>query len=191
MPLSLTSPPTKDPDKLTLSHSTQNSNSTTKKKKRRAKESHLQITFEDPNISNVSHNQYTKSYYNNYNSDFDGKEVVNIDIKDDEGYDSEASKIPSLHKDSITNFDGDSYNIPSLPTKKKKKKNKSALSISQMVDIHHPHYNYNHKSRKDKYDKKEDNNEYDDEDNDNEDEDYEGRKHSSNTQKELLILVVV
>ncbi|KAF0450270.1 stress response protein nst1 [Gigaspora margarita] len=129
-PLSPTSPPSKDPGELTPSHSTQN----------------------NPDIANGSHNQHTKSHHNNYNSDFDGEEVVDVNIEDDkeffsddEGYNTEAPEIPFPRKDSITNFDGDNHNVPSTPTKKKKK-NKPALSIS---DIHHPHHNHNHKSHKD------------------------------------------
>ncbi|CAG8808830.1 41104_t:CDS:2, partial [Gigaspora margarita] len=122
------------PGELTSSHSTQNSNSTTKKekKRRRAKESHLQITFEDPDIANGSYNQHTKSYHNYYNSDFDGEEVVDVNIEDDKGYDPEAPKIPFLCKDSITIFDGNNHNVSSMPTKKKKKNNKFALSINSI-----------------------------------------------------------
>ncbi|CAG8814957.1 13426_t:CDS:2, partial [Gigaspora margarita] len=115
MPLSLISPPSKDLGELTPSY--------------------------NPDIYNRSHNQHTKSYYNNYNSDFDGEEVVDIDIEDDEEfflddkeYNPKASEISFPRKDSITNFDSDNHNISSTPTKKKKKRNKSALLISQMLE---------------------------------------------------------
>ncbi|CAG8729238.1 28416_t:CDS:10 [Gigaspora margarita] len=136
-PLSPTSPPSKDPGELTPSHSTQNSNGATKKKKKKkGKRKPPPDHIEDPDIANGSHNQHTKSHHNNYNSDFDGEEVVDVDIEDDEeffsddeGYDPEAPEIPFPRKDSITNFDGDNHNVPSTPAKKKKK-NKSALSIN-------------------------------------------------------------
>ncbi|CAG8799091.1 38236_t:CDS:2, partial [Gigaspora margarita] len=95
MPLSPTSPPSKNPGELTPSHSTQN----------------------NPDIANGSHNQHTKTHHNNYNSDFDGEEVVDVDIEDDEeffsddeGYDPEAPEIPFPCKDSITNFDDGIWN---------------------------------------------------------------------------------
>ncbi|KAF0377749.1 stress response protein nst1 [Gigaspora margarita] len=122
-PLSPTSPPSKDPGELTPSHSIQNSNGTTKKEK---KEGQKKATFEDPDIANGSHNQHTKSHHNHYNSDFDGEEVVDVNIEDDEefflddeGYDPEAPEISFPCKDSITIFDGDNHNVPSTPAKKK------------------------------------------------------------------------
>ncbi|KAF0432811.1 stress response protein nst1 [Gigaspora margarita] len=107
MPLLLTSPSSKDPGELTPFHSTQNSNSATKKKKRRkAKESYLHK--------------------------FDDKELVDVDIDNNEGYDSEALKIPFSHKDSIINFDGNNHNVPSMPAKKRRKR--INLSFNQSND---------------------------------------------------------
>ncbi|CAG8718471.1 21197_t:CDS:2, partial [Racocetra persica] len=129
-PLSPTSPPSKDPGELAPSHSSQNSNGAAKKKKKKkGKRKPPPDHIEDPDIANGTHNQHTKSHHTIYNSDFDGEEVVDVDIEDDEeffsddeGYDPEAPEIPFPRKDSLTNID----------------------------DIHnHPHHNHNHKSRKD------------------------------------------
>ncbi|CAG8553627.1 15855_t:CDS:10 [Dentiscutata erythropus] len=117
-PLSPTSPPSKDPGELAPSHSTQNSNGATKKKKKKkGKRKPPPDHIEDPDIANGTHNQHTKSHHNNYSSDFDGEEVVDVDIEDDEeffsddeGYDPEAPEIPFPRKDSITNFDDGIWN---------------------------------------------------------------------------------
>ena len=158
VPLSPTSPSTKDQNDISPSHSSQNNNGTTKRKKKKKSKRKPPVDYvEEPNV-NGSHNNHTKAHQVNYNSENE-EEAVDVEIEEDdeffsdeEGYDPEAPEIPFPRKDSIVNHDDDNH-APTTPSKKKKKKkkNKNGLSMNQISDIHHnhSHHNHNHKSRKD------------------------------------------
>ncbi|GES79064.1 stress response protein nst1 [Rhizophagus clarus] len=158
MPLSPTSPSTRDQNDVSPSHNPQNNNMTTKKKKKRkGKRKSTVDHVEETEIQvNGTHNNHIKANFNSENEE----EALDVDLEeedeffsDDDGYDPEAPEIPFPRKDSIANHDGDNNHAPTTPSKKKKKKkkNKNGLSMNQISDIHHnhPHHNHNHKSRKD------------------------------------------
>ncbi|PKC66492.1 hypothetical protein RhiirA1_183174 [Rhizophagus irregularis] len=158
MPLSPTSPSTRDQNDSSPSHNPQNNNvPTKKKKKKKGKRKSTVDHVEEADIQvNGTHNNHIKTNYNSENEE----EALDVDLEDedeffsdDDGYDPEAPEIPFPRKDSIANHDGDNNHAPTTPSKKKKKKkkNKNGLSMNQISDIHHnhPHHNHNHKSRKD------------------------------------------
>ncbi|PKY50645.1 hypothetical protein RhiirA4_269125 [Rhizophagus irregularis] len=157
MPLSPTSPSTRDQNDSSPSHNPQNNNVPTKKKKKKKGKRKSTVDHVEDDIQvNGTHNNHIKTNYNSENEE----EALDVDLEDedeffsdDDGYDPEAPEIPFPRKDSIANHDGDNNHAPTTPSKKKKKKkkNKNGLSMNQISDIHHnhPHHNHNHKSRKD------------------------------------------
>ncbi|CAI2168691.1 12581_t:CDS:2 [Funneliformis geosporum] len=108
MSLSPTSPSTREQNDSSPSHNLQNNNADIQ--------------------ANGTHNNHIKTHQVNYTSD-DGEEVVDVELEDEDEFDSE---------------DGYDPEDPEIPFPRKD-------SIAILDDIHHnhPHHNHSHKSRKD------------------------------------------